>query len=1416
MRVYFNRPVLSCLYWLICPLMIFGQSTSTEEDRIKNLLDKINTERKYVEELSANNLTNLPVGIKKTISNTTIVIAIDSARITPQGMLINAYTQLTLPSTSRVITFALRGAIITPAGLSPAGPTRLEVISDFRIPFNSQVSLHIPANGRNFIDWECSGFRSVNLSGQFEFSREIFLPDEPGKDAMVTAGFEVNTSDLNNIMVATSISPFRIKGLGDMSFSVMNAVADMSDFVNCEGFAFPKDYQSIFGDMPQLWRGFFLKELIIKLPSELGNGKRTEINARDVLIDDYGVSGRFAAKNILSIDQGNASGWPFSITSIEIGLIQNRLVAGEISGKLGVPFLGDEPIGYSAQIVSSHENLIYNFALQTAEAAEYPVPFGGTVRLDKGCIFSLRAENGRFIPSAVLNGSLYLSGESANIEGLRFERLHLIAESPYITGGKFDSKGGAGFNIAGFGLSVDSITLAFRKGKAALGLNARVAIMNRNDKGVSASTRMFINASVKRDAGESGSEDGRLRWSYDGTILEGVRVKGNVSLFTLDGNVFIYRNHPVYGDGFSGSVGFTAGKIIKDTARVDIRFGSKEDYKYWFAHLDIPAKIPLGTITLSNLGGGAYGNMERANLYSVTSDYIPKKDAGIGLMADVGMYVKTEDIFNADLRLEIAINKSGGVRFIRFAGDGRFFNPDDESDNLVKMTAGVSMVYDNVNNSFHANLGVFLNIANVIRGIGPNDLLGEAVIHSDPSDWYVYIGRPSFPLGVEVAGLLRTETYFMAGTKIENMPLPPSEVASIISGIDLDFMKNERGVASGHGVAFGMSFKASAGVGREKGFVYAYFNAGAGADIMLQNYGGAKCEGRSGPIGINGWYASGQGYAYLTGRIGIRVKSSEFDIMSVAAALLVQAKMPNPSWFRGNIAARYSILGGLVKGKLNVQVVLGEECVIVNSGSELGELKLIGDMSPASGSRDVDVFAAPQVSFNTGIGREFRMANIKDEYASYRVILDQFDVKNGNKILKGDVAWNPSQDMATLKLPDILPGKQPLSATVKVHIEKRTDAGWQILDGSTETSTISFDTGEEPRSIPANNVTYSYPLRDQYNFYRAEYPHGYIKLNRGQPVLFMPESDGIRWSYFACFNNGSQNIIVPVTYDNENSAIEFDIPGNLSGSSIYKMSILKSPVAGIIDGNLRRSELLISTVNPLDSVRIAQSDITQTGVSENDVELHSLSFRTSLFSTINEKIAQAENWNDEYNIDDESAVKSHMSLLFIRASSEEIFDKYEIEGSGENFGPLVSLKALRGVPWIDNHVFPLIYDQYGTGGLTLNRDISVLGLFPERAVYLANTGNKIILSDGKSSAAEGGDFYLKYFVAKFVHFDYYELRNKAAALWLETSRAPTPQALTLMAGSLKDLSRGSYPFSLTYRLPGGEPTFSKIFQFNYK
>ena len=154
-----------------------------------------------------------------------------------------------------------------------------------------------------------------------------------------------------------------------------------------------------------------------------------------------------------------------------------------------------------------------------------------------------------------------------------------------------------------------------------------------------------------------------------------------------------------------------------------------------------------------------------------------------------------------------------------------------------------------------------------------------------------------------------------------------------------------------------------------------------------------------------------------------------------------------------------------------------------------------------------------------------------------------------------------------------------------------------------------------------------------------------------------------------------------------------------------------------------------------------------------------------------------------------------MSLLYIRATIKETFDKYETEGMGSEIDPLVSLEAQKGNFWIDSHVYPLIYELYGSDGLKLNRNTEILGLFPARAIYISNINSPGYLLSGTQSDSKQGDFYIKYFVPIYVHNDYYELLNKAANKYLNSTQMPPPQAQRLLGGMLNDL-RGRHTLSV--------------------
>ena len=224
------------------------------------------------------------------------------------------------------------------------------------------------------------------------------------------------------------------------------------------------------------------------------------------------------------------------------------------------------------------------------------------------------------------------------------------------------------------------------------------------------------------------------------------------------------------------------------------------------------------------------------------------------------------------------------------------------------------------------------------------------------------MGTPQNRLGVELdlAGLVKMKSgaYFMTGTRLEGSPPPPRQVADIL-GVELDkldYMRDFNVLGKGGGFAFGTDF--SVGTGDITFLIlYANFETGLGFDIMLRDYGELQCKGRNGPVGINGWYANGQAYAYLQGECGVNLKlffvKKKIPIIKAGAATLFQAKLPNPSWFKGYLGVKFNLLGGLVKGNIRLKLTFGEECeLMMPGGSPLG-FPVIGDISPEDGSTEV-------------------------------------------------------------------------------------------------------------------------------------------------------------------------------------------------------------------------------------------------------------------------------------------------------------------------------------------------------------------------------------------------------------------------------------------------------------------------------
>ena len=904
---------------------------------------------------------------------------------------------------------------------------------------------------------------------------------------------------------------------------------------------------------------------------------------------------------------------------------------------------------------------------------------------------------------------------------------------------------------------------------------------------------------------------------------------------------------PTYGKGFNGALALSIDKVIQGV-EVEGYFGTKDDYKYWYVHAEVNAlKIPIAPpapVYLTGIIGGASYHMTRQDPNTNFADfgqanwqphpedrpvYIPQKESGLMFRAGVVLVGGNEKVLNGDAIFEIAFNPSGGLRYARFDGSAYFFTKikdrrrgADPIDVSAPVYAQLSVLFDRENSTFHANLQAYLNLLGAsLRGTGPHGLIGEAVLHFDPDDWYMYIGRSSQMLGVNVFGLAEAKCYFMIGTQVEDLPLPPPEVAEVFKDIDLNFMRDENALSTGRGFAAGLHLRA--GLDKSFGPFYIIAGFGGGVDVMVRNYGeNVYCEGRSGKgIGIKGWYASGQAYVFIKGDIGLQFrKKKRFTIVRLAAAALLQAKLPNPTWMRGRLAGKFKLLGGLIKGKFNIKFTVGEECEIVNPGNELGDIVIIADVSPAESSRDISVFTAPQVSFNAAIDQELRMSNLDNDLETYRVRLDEFKLLQNEQEIAGEWIWNSSHDVLSLKTPNILPANTDLSIQVKLHWEKKENGRWVALteNGSTdyETKQVNFQTGEAPDFIPKENIAYSYPIHKQYHFYKDEHPEGYIKLKWGQPELFKKDHEDTQWETQARFTAPTgAPLSTELSYDASQQMVKFAIPTDLNTSTLYQMDLLRRPIdTGSNDQNVSQEEKDVDTGVEDTELTVKNNAIEGTLTQSVEKNIYQLHFRSSQFTSFQEKLTAAAGWQDIANI-----TTANTLILGKRTTSQETWDEYELWGRGEDIQALVRAKALPQQHWYSNTIYPWLYEHYGEdAGITVDQwrqpDTELVAPLWE-GVRWENTqsdGTGYLLTDEQISSgiatAQSGGLFLGYYLSYYVYRDYKELRNKAASKYLDNLSTPplsVQRILGIAPGYSKafvDIGRGTYSIEVSYHLPG--------------
>lgn len=893
---------------------------------------------------NGDSIPNLPIGLTKEISGTKYIIAIDSAYFLPGGAYFSAYMALDFPGADKKLAFAIKDVRFNPKGVVGGEQAKLVLVSDHIIRIGPNIKMHLPSDGSNFVRWGCNGFESVNLKGQFIFSKGLLEPIEETGDTAVYASFETKVTDMQNMITKVDFSPFQIRGMDDYSFSISSATVDMSDFANPPGVVLPPSYREVYGDDILLWRGFYLQDFSVKLPGELGKGDdQTQIYAHDMFIDNSGVTGFFGATELFSTSEGEMDGkWGFSVDRLEIGLTSNKLTSGALDGEIGIPALDNNTLNYNALIIQNPETerLDYSFAVNPEKPMSMNA-FNATLTLEPTSVIAIQKFENKFRPKAILNGNISLDNKNLKLRGLRFEYLTLVTERPFITDGLFSLVSEESNSAANFPIQLSEVMFGVVDLKPVFGCNIALNLGKAdspNNFSIATSVRVYAN--IEKDFRN------KYRWSYDRFQLNDVLIEMHTNAFYLDGLIAFHDEDPVYGSGFYGMLAFGINGVMNTPITMACAFGKLPTYKYWMVDVTVPVLINVTSqIQINSLSGGIAYHMlnsstnkdlisaaarEADNGGELNSMYVPDEDAGLFFKAGVGLrHTANEQIFNGDVIFSIGFNAAGGLSFVQFEGLTYSLCKRAEratAENYVKAHTLVN--YDHNAKIFNAQLACEAQFVDAIYA----NVWSQ--IYLSPEHWHFHIGTPNNPGTVEILDFAKATSYFMMGQDLPPMPPPPPQVSAVFES-----MKPQRDVgaaASGKGVATG--FNLTVGFEDDIGFksfmVYGSGYVGCGFDMSLYKYAdGTHCAGGDDEFGMNNWYLQGQLYSYLSIKCGIagKLAGKEFDVnlLEANAALLLQGKMPKPTYVYGGIHLDAKVLS-VIDVNMTFDFDMGTDCEIVS------------------------------------------------------------------------------------------------------------------------------------------------------------------------------------------------------------------------------------------------------------------------------------------------------------------------------------------------------------------------------------------------------------------------------------------------------------------------------------------------------
>lgn len=878
-------------------------------------------------------------------------------------------------------------------------------------------------------------------------------------------------------------------------------------------------------------------------------------------------------------------------------------------------------------------------------------------------------------------------------------------------------------NLAGFPIELTPPKFVYRGLDAiGFGFGVKVNVGGGDNTIVGAETKVEI-------LGKLSYVNGKMTPAFSKVNLEKIMIKGAVGPATVEGELRLFDEDALYGTGFIGSAKVKIPKVA--TVKATLQFGSKG---FYYGYVDASVLLTPGIAVVPPLmcagfGGGFYFNMKmNTPLAQTIKDVAPNtqttlagsSNTGInytpmlgsyGIKANVYMSLADKKMILANLGIEASI-ANGAFNNFTASGKAKVLSLDEDPNRNGQCLLTAQTTVTITPSSFDMNADVEVE---PLPGFAK--VLVPFRMHFADT-WHVKVGDPAegakkvdfklLQVGSENDALyvyLGAKAYFAFGNDLGGMPALPKEVQEFLLAkenvndnrsnvVEAANTKGEMKVNDdGEPIGNPMTFSVLAGArldGRLKvavGPLSANATIIAGFDAALSK--GLKCNGQN-IAGLYGWYANTQIYAYANGNVSVsgKVFGSRFNVklMDLTAGALLRGGLPEPTWGEGRLRVKGEVLGGLVKVDTDFDFDFGHKCEAVFAGDPLENIKVIAELNPKKGEKDVDTNGDLQAVFNMGMDTDYSIALPDGQLRTYYFTVQDYSLTNLKTNQKytaiGAKQWVNNNEQLILPLNGHLKSETNYAFKVQVRLWERVNNGLQdpfidesgVREQRFEEAENVFTSGKQPDFIRWKDVAYTWPMDGQNYFLKNQTPK--IVISGDIPDELLEDINNLIYSrkdyeYTAYFvpENMGDTLKTSLQYQAPSAGAQgkilADIPANLKNSTVYRLELHKIKVKKLetirFNNAILRGYQQVGKVNDngLAAYQIKFNTLTnnqnQTAQS-NDKVMFSLAFKTSQYNTFQEKMAATSFQTSKY--EDETTPQSN-AYLFIKATPTEGAENFE-------------------------------------------------------------------------------------------------------------------------------------------------------------